>query len=187
MVLSFLGRASVRTPFVNQADDVQVLFCWHQRSQQPSWWNSASSPISHQSSNCCSWTCRTNYKAHPKIGVCLNSGLYQPWRSKRDLQAERSEPEIAVYCHIKYSLREGPRLRQLQEELSYSVRALLDIYRYWWSIIASFASLFSAHFPSPNNILCLCSWLSASVCCTPLNIFNFVPVQNINKSVEYRK
>lgn len=107
--------------------------------------------------------------------------------SKCDVQAEGSEPATVECCHIRYWLREGPRLKQLQEQLYYSVRALLDIYSYWWSIIASFASLFFAHFPAPNNVLCLCSWLSASICSTPLNIFNFVPMQNINKFVKFWK
>lgn len=142
------------------------------------------SPFRHQINNCCIWTCRTNYETLPKLGVHLNSGLYQLWRSKCDLQAERSEPAIAVHCHVRYSLREGPTFKQLQEELSYSVRALLGIYRYWWSIIGSFASLFRAHFPGPNNVLCLCSWLSASSCCTPLNASNFVAVHNTNEVVK---
>lgn len=100
---------------------------------------------------------------------------------------EGSKLAIAVYC----GMEKGPRLKLLQEELSYSVRALLDIYRYWCSVIAdplllSSTSLFFPHFLASSNTLCLWSCLRVSICCTPLNIALF-QCKYFTKFLKYQK
>lgn len=186
MVLSLLEGAGIGRTFLSEGDDVQVIFCWHQRSQHPSGGISVSSPLGHQSNTCCSWIYRMNYRTLPLADFCLNYGLYQLWRWKHDFTSIvewTGKYSVLLYCT---PLEKGPRLKQVQEELSYTVRALLDISDTDGPLLLTFLSLFFPHFLAPSTVLCLCSWLSASI---PFILFNIALFQSkcFTKFVKYQK
>lgn len=143
VLLSFLGQACVRTPFLNQKDDVSgfLVDIREARSLADRFLRTPHSV----NKTIIAASRLSEHETLPKVGVCLYSEFYQIWISEHDLQAERDGP-VVVCHHIMYSSRELPRLKQLLTH-TYSVRTSLrstdtD------DIIASFAIFFLCPFPS---------------------------------------
>lgn len=121
ILLSFLGGAGVRSPFLNEAEDIQGFLVDIREARSLA---NGFLGAPHSVNNTIIAASRlSEHEAPPKTGVSLNSGLYQVWRSEHDLQAERDGP-IVLFHHIVYSSRELPRLKQLVT-LTYSVRTSL--------------------------------------------------------------